>query len=265
MKAFKVFNPNWICRDFQYEVGKTYTHDGSVELCGSGFHACLRAADCFNYYSFDHENKVAEVEMNGDITHGDDKSVCSEITIVREIKWSELLELVNIGKGNSGFSNSGDRNSGNRNSGNWNSGDRNSGDWNSGDRNSGRCNSGDWNSGDRNSGRCNSGDWNSGNWNSGDRNSGFFNSITHDVILVFNKPCNRIEWEESIKPDFIYFDLTEEIDYSEMQGVCLKTYEYKEAWKKAYDSASKADIKRLKALPNFDADVFEEITGIRVK
>ena len=24
IQAYKVFNPNWKCRDFQYEVGKTY-------------------------------------------------------------------------------------------------------------------------------------------------------------------------------------------------------------------------------------------------
>ena len=44
----------------------------------------------------------------------------------------------------------------------------------------------------------------------------------------------------------------------------LKTFSYKEAWANAYKGASKGDIKLLKALPNFDADVFFEITGIRV-
>jgi len=44
----------------------------------------------------------------------------------------------------------------------------------------------------------------------------------------------------------------------------LKTLGYKEAWAEAYKGASKDDIKLLKALPNWDADVFESITGIKV-
>jgi len=45
----------------------------------------------------------------------------------------------------------------------------------------------------------------------------------------------------------------------------LKTVSYKDAWRIAYDSATEEDIKLLKALPNFDANVFEKITGIRLK
>ena len=44
----------------------------------------------------------------------------------------------------------------------------------------------------------------------------------------------------------------------------LKTLEYKEAWKLSYEKATKEDIELLKALPNFDADVFEKISGIRI-
>jgi hypothetical protein len=45
----------------------------------------------------------------------------------------------------------------------------------------------------------------------------------------------------------------------------LKTFTYKEAWANAYAKATKEDIILLKALPNWDASVFEEITGITVK
>ncbi len=198
MKGFKVFNSDWTCRGFQFEVGKTFTEDCIPVCCRKGFHFCTKAIDCFNYYAFNPDNKVAEVEALGDVdTNNKDSKCCTnKIKIVREISWNEVLDLVNHGKSctgycnsgdwnsgnynsgghNSGHYNSGDWNSGNHNSGNRNSGDRNSGNCNSGNRNSGDCNSGNWNSGDYNSGDCNSGSCNSGNRNSGNRNSGSYNS-----------------------------------------------------------------------------------------
>ena len=186
VKGYKVFNPDWTCRGFQYKVGETYEHNRDIELCGSGFHFCINPIDCFNYYRFDNNNRVAVVEAIGLVETGDDKSVTNKIRIIRELDWSEVLKLVNTGRDCTGYGNSGDYNSGYGNSGHWNSGDDNSGNCNSGynnsgDRNSGYSNSGDKNSGRRNSGDLNSGYKNSGNWNygnsnSGDRNSGHFNS-----------------------------------------------------------------------------------------
>ena len=189
-----------------------------------------------------------------------------------------MLKLANSGNSNSGHSNSGNSNSGHsnsghRNSGNSNSGNRNSGNGNSGNRNSGNRNSGDWNSGD-----WNSGDWNSGIWNSGDWNSGYFNSTTPDIIRVFNKDCERSKWDNAIKPSFVYKIYTnvwiwindmsdqEKID-NPNAFVCngyLKTFTYKEAWKNAFNNATKEDIKLLKKLPNFDPIIFEEISGIKI-
>lgn len=48
IKGYKVFNPDWTCRDFQYEVGKTYKHNGNIKMCGAGFHFCQKLSDCFN-------------------------------------------------------------------------------------------------------------------------------------------------------------------------------------------------------------------------
>ena len=175
VKGFKVFNPDWTCspngNTKQYTCPGKFEEDITPIRCGRGMHFCKKAADCFNYYNFNPENKVAEVVAYGDIAEEGDKCCTNKLEIVREIPWAELLEIVNTGKGCTGLCNSG-----NRNSGDWNSGNRNSGDWNSGDCNSGDCNSGDCNSGNRNSGDCNSGNRNSGNRNSGNRNSGDWNS-----------------------------------------------------------------------------------------
>ena len=176
------------------------------ECCDSGFHFCTKASDCFNYYRFDPNNKVAEVEAVGDIDTDSNDTKCStnKLHIIREITWQEVLELVNLGKGCTGLCNSGNRNSGNRNSGNCNSGNRNSGncnsgDWNNGDCNSGNCNSGnrnsgDWNNGDCNSGNRNSGDCNSGSWNTGDWNSGNCNSGNGNSGNCNSGNCNSGDW-----------------------------------------------------------------------
>ena len=291
--AYKVFNPDWTCRNFKFEVGKTYKIDGEPELCSRGFHACEKVSNCFHYYDFNPNNKVAVVELSGTILGiGEEKQCANIIKIVKELTWEEMLKLANSGFGNSGNSNSGNWNSGHRNSGHSNSGHRNSGhsnsgDWNSGHRNSGHRNSGDWNSGHSNSGNSNSGHRNSGDWNSGYRNSGdwnsvnketgFFNSINPKTINVFNKPCDINTWENAQKPNFIYFDLCVWVSFNDMTDeekikypkafVCdgyLKKLQYKEAWKLSYEKATKKDVELLKELPNFDADVFKEISGIRI-
>ena len=186
-----------------------------------------------------------------------------------------------------GYRNSGDRNSGHRNSGNWNSGHRNSGDrnsgnwnsgnWNSGHRNSGDRNSGNWNSGHWNSGDRNSGNWNSGNWNSGDLNSGFFNTTEPKDILVFGKLINKKDFDNCYKPSFLYFELTYWVDESSMtdedkikdpmfyvRGGQLRKRDYKEEFKLSWDKADKNDRIRIKDIPNFDKQMFFEISGIDV-
>jgi hypothetical protein len=184
----------------------------------------------------------------------------------------------NSGDYNSGYGNSGNRNSGNRNSGNRNSGNYNSGDCNSGNYNSGDYNSGYGNSGNRNSGNYNSGDCNSGNYNSGDYNSGYFNSETPEDILVFNKPVSRDVWNNTKKPQFIsnvklcfWVDASEMTDAEKIadpdfyvRGGCLRNRDYKEVWKIAWDNRQQDDERILRQLPNFDAKVFEKITGIKL-
>ena len=182
MRGYKVFNSDWTCRGFQYSVGDTYEEDVKPLCCQKGFHFCTELKNCFNYYSFDPNNKVAEIEALGEIDAEEYGNKCctNKIKIVRELSWEEVLKMVNMGKANTGLCNNGNWNSGDCNSGNSNSGNYNSGHYNSGSHNSGSHNSGDCNRGHWNSGHYNSGDYNSGYWNSGSHNSGIWNSGDHN-------------------------------------------------------------------------------------
>ncbi|MBR6081224.1 MAG: pentapeptide repeat-containing protein [Treponema sp.] len=165
-------------------------------------------------------------------------------------------------------------NSGNCNSGDWNSGNCNSGNCNSGNCNSGNRNSGDWNSGNRNSGDWNSGNRNSGDWNSGNRNSGYFNSDT-SFVRMFNKETDK-KFGEIDFPNFLYFDTTiwvshdtatdkeKELHKEEIEtcGGFLKTLDYKKAFRLAWDKADKEEHKELLTLPNWNNEIFREISGI---
>ena len=258
MIGYKATDMNGCCRGFKFEVGKTYTKDTpkeKLECCTDKvFHFCreLFAIEKESEYRLS-ESRIFEV-IAGDYVRSGDKYGTNSLTILREIEGYEKKELIN----------SGNRNSGDCNSGNCNSGNRNSGDWNSGD-----CNSGDWNSGNRNSG-----DWNSGDWNSGNCNSGYFNS-NESFVRMFNKNTN-LKKEDIDIPSFCYFDLTVWVSHDtatdeekeehkkeiEICGGFLKTLDYKEAWRLAWNKASKQEHIKMIGLPNWDNEVFKEISGI---
>jgi hypothetical protein len=289
MKGYKVFNSDWTCRGFQFEVGKVFEEDVTPVCCDKGFHFCTKASDCFSYYNFDPNNKVAEVEALGEIDSNDKDSKCctNKIKIVREINWQEVLELVNLGKACTGLCNSGNCNSGNRNSGNCNSGDYNSGNCNSGDYNSGNYNSGNYNSGNCNSGNCNSGNRNSGDWNSGDYNktcfsNGCFNTESPKIYL-FNKPSNW-NYSDWLNSDARYIlmncpsnvlswiwedDMTDEEKEQHSEylatGGFLKHIEEETGRQMWWDGLSDVQKNSVMQLPNFDKDIFREITGISIE
>ncbi|MCP3278104.1 hypothetical protein AAAL01_10790 [Clostridioides difficile] len=273
IEGYKVFNPDWTCRNFKYEVGKTYEHDGDIEVCEAGFHFCQKAIDCFNYYSFDNKNKVAKIEAIGLIKTDGDKSVTNKITIVKEIEWEELLNIVNIGNNNTGYGNTGDYNTGYCNSGNWNTGN-----YNTGNRNTGYCNSGNWNEGCWNTGNYNIGNCNSGDWNIGDYNAGVFCT---DVpkIRMFNKETDLTyeDWMNSEARNILkrnsYLtkwiridDMTEEEEKNnpgyEINNGYLKVFTFEEMCKNMWDSLTEEEKKIIMEIPNFDRGIFKEITGI---
>ena len=261
IKGYKVFNSDWTCRGFQYKVGETYIHNGNIKICSSGFHFCQKASDCFDYYKFDSNNKVAEVEAIGLVETSDNKSVTDKIVIVREIPWQELLTIVNEGKDCTGLCNTGDWNTGHHNTGNHNTGNYNTGNWNTG--------------------YCNTGDRNTGNWNSANFSTGFFNSV-EQPFYIFNKPTKMSRDEiykgcEGIKilnwnfknSLWIYSENMSKEEKTlhpehKTTGGYLKTVDFKTACKMMWDKLSDDEKQSVKEIPNFNAEVFKEITGIEI-
>lgn len=249
VRGFKVFNPDWTCdkggKPFQYEVGKTYEEDVNPSVCGRGFHFCKSIIDCFDYYDFDPNNKAAEVLALGKVVTDGKKFCTNKIKIVREIPWAEVLEIVNTGKNCTGM-----RNSGNCNDGDYNSGDYNSGDYNSGYYNNGCFNSGNYNSGNYNVGDHNDGDYNIGDWNKCSYSNGCFNT-EGQKFYMFNKPS---PWSDN---DWLYSE-ARSLMYS-LKG--LDNIEYNLMWWRGLDDRQKSVIMEI---PNFDKEIFKEITGIDV-
>ena len=265
IKGFKVFNTDWKCNPRpgifkKYTCPGRFQEYGEIEVCGHGMHFCKKAADCFGYYDFNPEYRVAEVVARGEVKEFGNKCCTNDLEIVREISWQELLEIVNTGKGCTGYGNSG-----NDNSGHYNSGDNNSGYRNSGNDNDGNRNSGNDNSGNGNSGTCNSGDYNSGNYNSGNGNSGDWNKCSfsngcfnteESKIYLFNKPS---EWtyRDWIRSDACFIL---DVKLRDPFGSHNNTKNMGKWWSEL--TSREKDV--IKNLPNFDAAIFKEITGIDV-
>ena len=115
IKAYKGFNTDLTCRDFQYEVGKEYEQKGKIEVCENGFHACENPMDVFEHYLIEKDGHIArfcEVEQSGMIDREDDKVASSKISIKAEFKFADfvklavdfVLEKCKVGKGNLGNS-----------------------------------------------------------------------------------------------------------------------------------------------------------------
>lgn len=96
IKAYKIFENDWTCKNHKFEVGKTYIHEGELEMCSAGFHACINPIDCWKYYAPLPWNKFAEVELSGkQLTEEGCSKICAEkITVVREISFDEFVVLV---------------------------------------------------------------------------------------------------------------------------------------------------------------------------
>ncbi len=227
VKGFKGFNEDLTCRGFQYEIGKTYKHNGEVELCRSGFHFCRKLKDVYQFYNLK-TSRICEIVADGKIIDDDKKSVCSRMRIVREVSREEILSIINIGEKNTGM----------------------------------------LNSGDLNSGRLNSGDLNSGDFCSCDYSSGIFmtKKITYEA---FNKQLTKEEYDALIESKGFTllqrFRLYAFKTRTEKNGQKRLAYlSYKASWRMFWQTLTPMQKLTVKRMPHFDADVFYEITGIKL-
>ena len=243
----KGFNKNLCCRGMQFEVGKTYdtgAKDNEIKLCSNTvFHYCNSIEQVHSYYSCDPacQNRFCEIEVLGaEITDGE-KCGSNKIKLVREIVGDELKTLIGQINGNTGLFNSGS----------WNSGSCNSDSWNSGS-----CNSGSWNSGS----------WNSGNWNSCNYSNGVFCNQGDKNIRIFNKPSG-MSLEEFWNSKYYRALQSEplELTYWDDKNEELKCRSYKDACIIWWSKLTEENKKIIQEIPNFDPEIFFDITGIDIK
>ena len=233
VKGYKVFNQDWTCRGFQYEVGGTYEDDRKPSCCERGFHFCLNAADCFNYYKFNPENKVAEVIAIGEVSYSreDTKACTNKIQIVREIPWQEVLEIVNTGKGCTGF-----RNSGNYNSGDWNNTNYSNGCFNTKEPKIYLFNK--------------PSEWTYRDW------------LNSEAKYLLNQIDNKIlKWVYS---EDMTNDEKEAHPEHETTGGYLEKLDVSENSQIWWNKLTKNQRDIIKSIPNFDPAIFKEIMGIEV-
>ena len=279
VKGFKVFNPDWTCRDKQYTCPGEFKEDVKPMACSAGMHFCPDLKDCFEYYQNNPNNHCAEVIALGEVVQDDNKCATNHLQIIREIPWDEVLKRVNQGKGCTGICNTGDCNTGNRNTGDCNTGDWNTGDCNTGNRNTGDCNTGDCNTGDCNTGNRNTGDCNTGDWNSASFSNGVF-CTEEPEILIFNKPSGMTfrQWRDSaachllnqiqFMPNVWVWDddMTDEEKEAHPEykttGGFLKVLDTSDCCVRWWENLDEYQRRIIRSIPNFDAAIFKQITGI---
>ena len=279
VKGFKVFNPDWTCRDKQYTCPGEFKEDVKPMACSAGMHFCPDLKDCFEYYQNNPNNHCAEVIALGEVVQDDNKCATNHLQIICEIPWDEVLKRINQGKGctgicNTGDWNTGDWNTGNRNTGDCNTGNRNTGNRNTGNRNTGNRNTGDWNTGNRNTG-----DWNTGDWNSASFSNGVF-CTEEPEILIFNKPSGMTfrQWRDSeachllnqiqFMPNVWVWDddMTDEEKEAHPEykttGGFLKVLDTSDCCVRWWENLDEYQRRIIRSIPNFDAAIFKQITGI---
>ena len=249
----KGFDKDLKCRGFQFKVGGAYDtgyKKEELELCSETvFHFCDSLEKVHEYYDCSNEgNRYCEIEVLGELIYDENKCGSNKIKILREITGEELDNLKGHKNGNTGLFNSGDSNSG----------DSNSGHSNSGDNNSGNASSGDWN-------KC---DGSNGIFCTEEPTIRIFDKDTDMTLNEFRKSkygkalrSVKLKLTEWIK--YTEEEMKEDDDKKATKGY-LKNYTYKEACANWWSELTEENKEIIMSIPNFDADKFEEITGIKI-
>ena len=245
----KGFDKDLRCLGMQFEVGKEYSTgaaDADISLCtNTVFHFCDSLRKVHTYYSVmpKENNRFCEIEVLGALVSNNTKCGSNRIRIVREILGDELNIMRGLTNGNAGI-----------------------------------FNSGNWDSGSWNSGNCNSGDWNSCN-----HSSGCFN-VKSNKIYFFDKPSNWTyqDWSSSAAKrtmdcapsNLVWVEFAQMTDEEKESYPAAKaTGGYlrkipddelaviRNEWWMRLSPDEKDEILKL---PNFDKEIFKEITLIDV-
>lgn len=92
IKAFKGFDKDMKCRDFQFEEGKVY-EEQEAKLCEKGFHACETPVDCLGYYPAGSSVfRAVELDATEETNSEDTKRVGKRIKIGAEINVAGMVK-----------------------------------------------------------------------------------------------------------------------------------------------------------------------------
>ena len=259
MRAYKVFENDWTCKGFKFEFGIKYKINGDLIYCANGFHACKKLEDCFNYYPLIQWNRYAIVEQSGKIIErSNDSKVCSqEIELIEEIKFNDIPTFMSKGI--------------NRSEGiNWSEG----------------INRSEGINGSKGINRSEGINWSKGINLSKGINNCFGVQKSRGVnngLFIFNKAEEHTLFNKKVSDNYfnqIKGELHELLNgwcptFNNLKILYLKSgskweqtpicnaeeIQKKDAWK----GMPKKAINYLKSLPEFDKNIFKEITGIDVK
>ena len=150
------------------------------------------------------------------------------------------------------------------NTGDNSTGDYSTGNKSTGDNSTGYRSTGYRSTGDNSTGNYSTGDYSTGNYSTGDfsisnYSSGHLSTEDSSGFGCFDKPITIEEWRNAKRPNYFYFKLTISC------GGQLEVLDYKEAWRKSWDKASREDRELTLRLPNWNNEKFRLISGIDVE
>ena len=104
-EGYKIFNNDWTADQGGYDfkdpatgeaVGTVHQADGKIICCENGFHFCENPLDCLGYYPMMQWNKFAKVRGYGQVDrHDDDSKIAAEILeIVETLTWDDFLAVI---------------------------------------------------------------------------------------------------------------------------------------------------------------------------